>query len=85
MFYVYVIKSLKDGKLYIGYTADLKRRLKEHKTGGSKSTKGRLPFKLLYYEAHISKQDAERREKYFKTHKGKSSLKQILRHGLTNL
>ena len=82
MHYVYVLQSLKDKNLYIGYSSDLKRRLTEHKTGGSNSTKKRLPFKLVYYEAHVSEKDARRREKYFKTDKGKSSLKQILRNGL---
>ena len=83
MFYVYVLKSLKDGKFYIGFSADLRRRLQEHKLGGSKSTRSRLPFKLVYYEAHTSKDDARRREKYFKTSKGKSSLRQMIRNGLT--
>ena len=82
MFYVYVLKSLRDGKLYIGFTADLTRRIKEHNNGGSKSTKSRRPFELLYYEAHKSKEDARRREKYFKTSKGKSSLKQIIRNSI---
>jgi len=76
MFYVYILQSFKDKKFYIGYSSDLKRRLEEHKTGGSKSTKCRLPFKLFYYETHTSKKDAQRRERYFKTDKGKSSLKQ---------
>jgi putative endonuclease len=82
MFYVYILQSLKDEKLYIGYSSNLKRRLEEHKTGGSKSTKCRLPFRLVYYEAHISEDDAKRREKYFKTDKGKSTLKLMLREGL---
>ncbi|MCH7605277.1 GIY-YIG nuclease family protein [Patescibacteria group bacterium] len=82
MYYVYVLLSLKDHKFYIGYSTDLKRRLSEHKTGGSVSTKKRLPLKLLYYEAHTNKEDAHRREKYFKTDKGKSSLKQMLRCAL---
>lgn len=82
MFYVYILLSLKDGKLYIGFTSDLKRRLREHKTGGSKSTKCRLPFKLIFYEAHISEEDARRREKYFKTTVGKKGLKLILRQSL---
>jgi putative endonuclease len=82
MFYVYILQSLKDRKLYIGYTSNLKRRLKEHKTGGSSSTKKRLPFRLLYYEAHANEKDAIRRERYFKTQKGKSTLKQILREAL---
>ncbi len=82
MFYVYVLQSLKDKKLYIGFSTDLKKRLKDHNTGGTKSTKSRRPFKLLYYEAHTSEKDARRRERYFKTEKGKSTLRQMLREAL---
>jgi putative endonuclease len=84
MFYVYVLLSLKDHKFYIGYTNDLKRRLSEHCTGKNISTKPRLPLKLIYYGAHLSKSDAMRRERYFKTAKGKSSLRQMLRDSLSN-
>jgi len=75
MYYVYVLLSLKDNKFYIGFTGDLQRRLKEHNTGKNISTKSRRPLNIIYYEAHLSKADAERRERYFKTTKGKSSLK----------
>ncbi len=67
------IKKEKD-KYYIK-----KRRLKEHNDGKSSSTKSRRPLKLIYYEAHLSKEDAMRRESYFKTSKGKSTLRQIFR------
>ncbi len=82
MFYVYILISLKDKKFYIGYTGDLRRRLKEHNAGKNISTKSRRPLKLMYYEAHLSKADAERRERYFKTTKGKATLKQMLRCSL---
>jgi putative endonuclease len=82
MYYVYILQSLKDKKLYIGYTTDLKRRIKEHKYGGSESTKKRLPFRLVFYEAFILEKDAKRREKYFKTTKGKRSLKLMLADSL---
>jgi putative endonuclease len=82
MFYVYILQSLKDKKLYIGFTSNLRKRLIDHNTGGTKSTKLRRPFRLIYYEAHLSKEDAKRRERYFKTSKGKNTLKQILRNTL---
>jgi len=85
MYYVYVLLSKKDLKFYIGYTEDLDRRLKEHKRGENKSTKGRRPLVFVYAEIHKSKVDAKRRERYFKTDKGKSSLKQMLRSSLDNL
>ena len=78
-FYTHVLFSFKDKKLYIGYTNNLKRRLKEHTYGKNISTSKRLPLKLIYYEAHLSKEDAKRREKYFKTTKGKATLHQIIR------
>lgn len=67
MFYVYILKSLKDGKFYIGYTKDLQKRLKEHNTGKNLSTKSRTPLKLIYYEAYLSENDSKKREKFFKT------------------
>lgn len=82
MYYVYVLQRMKDNNFYIGYSSDLKRRLKEHKAGGSLSTKKRLPFKLIYYEAHTNTEDAKRREQYFKTDKGKSSLRLMIRNAL---
>jgi len=62
MFYVYILKSLKDGKLYIGSTNDLKRRVEEHNSGKSFSTAPRRPFKIIYYEAYVSEGDARHRE-----------------------
>jgi putative endonuclease len=62
MYYRYILKSNKDDSLYIGYTNDLRRRLKEHNTSFSKATKSRLPLKLVYYEAYLSEKDAKERE-----------------------
>lgn len=62
MFFVYILKSLKDNNLYIGYTNNLKRRLKEHNSGGVQSTNLRKPLKLIYYEAYLSEKDAKHRE-----------------------
>lgn len=62
MFFVYILKSLKDNQCYTGYTNNLKRRIEEHNSGKSKSTKPRAQFKLIYYEAYVSEKDAKRRE-----------------------
>lgn len=62
MHYVYIIKSIKDNKLYFGCTSDLKKRFKEHNSGLNISTKDRRPFKLIYYEAYVSKEEAFKRE-----------------------
>ncbi|MBU4339273.1 GIY-YIG nuclease family protein [Patescibacteria group bacterium] len=66
MYYVYILKSLKDKKLYIGYSDNLQRRIQEHIKGKVKSTKNRRPLVLVYYEAYKSKEDAKEREKQLK-------------------
>jgi len=66
MFYVYILKSKKDNNFYIGSTNDLKRRINEHNAGLVFSTKSRVPFELVYYEAYKSESDARRREKNLK-------------------
>ncbi len=66
MYYVYVLKSKKDGSIYIGYTHDLVRRLKEHNNGKNISTKYKSPFEVIYYEAYKSKADARFRENNLK-------------------
>ena len=81
-YYVYVLRTLKDAKFYIGYTTDLRKRLEEHQEGLVTSTKPRAPFELIFFEAYRNKYDAVRREKYFKTSKGKNTLRQMLREYL---
>ena len=66
MFYLYIIKSRKDNKCYIGSTNDLKRRFNEHNNGQVQSTKARIPFELIYYEAYKSENDARVREQSLK-------------------
>lgn len=50
MYFVYVLGSLKDGQLYVGYSDNLKRRQEDHNIGKVKATKNRGPFKLIYFE-----------------------------------
>ena len=81
-YYVYVLLSKLDDKFYIGFTEDLRKRLQEHNDGKSFATKCRRPFELIFYEAYRNKYDALRREKYFKSTKGKTSLKSMLKEFL---
>lgn len=69
MFYVYLLSSKKDHKLYIGYTKNLKKRIEEHNAGKSFSTAYRIPLLLVYYEAFKSERDAIEREKQLKQFK----------------
>lgn len=82
---VYVLLSLKDKKLYIGSTTNLKQRLTDHFHGESKATAPRRPFKLIFCEYFLSKKDALKREKYFKTTAGKKALKLMLRNSLSDI
>jgi putative endonuclease len=84
-YYVYLLKSLKNGNLYTGYTNNLKRRIKEHNDGFVESTKNRTPFDLIYCEACRSHNDALAREKYLKSGMGKRYLKNRLEDYLKNL
>jgi len=84
-YYVYILISLKDDKFYIGSTSDLVKRINEHQKGQVLSTKNRLPFKLIFYEAYLNKYDAIRREDYFKTTKGKQTLRNMLKEWLRTL
>ena len=79
MFYVYVLEAVNDSGFYIGCTKNLKNRMKEHNAGRIKSTKNRLPMKLIYYEASLDRSDAFRREKYLKTTYGRRYVKNRLR------
>ncbi len=75
MFYTYVLKSEKDGKLYIGFTEDLESRIAKHSLGQVEATKNRRPLELVYYEACLNKHKALKREAYFKTGFGRRFLK----------
>ena len=79
MFYTYILESIKNKTLYIGYTSDLKKRFKEHNLGQNTSTKQFLPWKIIYYEAYLEIDDAKRRERYFKTSQGRRMLRQRIR------
>ena len=74
-YYNYVLRSLKDNNLYIGYTKNLKKRMKEHGQGLVSSTKYRRPLVLIYYEVSFNKDSAIHREKYLKTSYGHRYLK----------
>jgi len=81
-FSVYVLLSLKDNNFYVGYTTDLSRRLDEHFQGRNTSTAPRRPFVLMHAENYLAKADAERRENYLKTAKGRRTLRLMLAESL---
>lgn len=84
-FYVYILFSLKDNKLYIGFTSDLKKRFIEHKQGEVVATKNRRPLLLIYYEYFTDMEDAKSRERFLKSGFGRNQLKKELQNTLGKL
>ncbi len=77
MYWVYALKSMTQKYIYVGITNDINRRVNEHNTGRSKTTKSRAPFKLIYSETVKDRREARKREKYLKSGIGKEFLKNI--------
>ena len=71
-----------DSSWYIGYTSDLEKRIIEHNSGKTITTKRKKPWKVLYYELAFNKEDAIAREKYLKSRMGRRYLKNRLKHQL---
>lgn len=80
-YYVYVLRSKKDGKRYIGITNNIKRRINQHNAGRVLSTKSRIPFNQEYIEEFLYRSTARDREKYFKTAAGRRFLDKLIRAG----
>ncbi|TYA75033.1 GIY-YIG nuclease family protein [Seonamhaeicola marinus] len=76
MMLVYVLRSEKDGRFYVGMTSNIERRLEEHNKGRTKSTKGYRPWKLFFFERFDTRLEARKREKYLKSGYGKQWIKE---------
>jgi len=85
MYFVYVLHSKRDKGFYYGYSQNLTQRFEDHTKGHVESTKSRRPLKLVYYEACINRNDALKREKYFKSYRGRQFLQNRLKSYFTGL
>lgn len=77
-FRVYILLSEATGRRYTGSSNDLERRLHEHNSGQSPATRHGVPWRLVYSEPYPTKAEAYRRERYFKTGKGRDELEALL-------
>ena len=77
-YYIYILKSLKNGSFYIGYTNNLRKRLIDHNSGNNKATKPFRPYRLIFYEAFLSRIDAKNREEYLKSGYGRRTINKLL-------
>ena len=82
MFYFYILRSLTNGKLYLGQTSDLKSRINSHNKGENAATKPHMPYKLIFYSGFINEKDAINCEKYFKTTAGWKRLHKMIEYTL---
>ena len=80
MHYGYVLQSESDQGRYIGYSANLRRRLAEHQAGLAFATAYRGPWRLIYYEAYVDERDALGREGFLKCGAGRRHLQKHCRH-----
>ena len=78
MYLVYILKSIKNNKRYIGYTSkQLFKRLNEHDTGSNKWTRKNGSFVIMYFEEYQTKTEAIKREKFLKSGQGRKFLDNI--------
>lgn len=78
-YYIYILYNKSRNFIYIGYSTNLKKRLKDHNMGLAKSTKPYVPLDLIHYEAYRDIKDAKRRESYLKTNRGRTTLMTMLK------
>lgn len=75
-YYTYVLRSLKNGDLYIGSTENVEKRVAMHNGGRVRSTKGYRPWQLLQHEPFATRSEAVLRERFLKNHQQKELLKE---------
>lgn len=78
MYFVYIIKSEKLNRYYIGFTEDIVDRLRHHNSGATKSTKPGTPWKVVYQEEAIDKKSAWLRERQIKSYKGGEAFQKLV-------
>ena len=77
-YWVYALISEKDNRIYVGFSKDVQKRLKEHNSGKTKSTKGYRPWRLIFTKQCTTRVEARELEKYFKSGCGKEELKNMV-------
>ena len=79
MYYIYIIKSIKTEKYYIGYTKNIVERLKRHNGARNNSTRNGIPWELVYCEKILTRQEAYKRELQIKSYKGGEAFKKLIK------
>ncbi len=74
-YFIYILKSEATGSSYVGHTSNLEKRVLEHNSGKSLSTRGKRPWRLVYKEEFPTRSKAASRERHFKSVEGRLELK----------
>ena len=77
-YFVYVLRSKRDGQYYIGSAENVTRRLSQHNRGKTRSLKHRRPLELVYVERFEGSEQARKREKQLKSFKGGEAFRRLL-------
>lgn len=77
---VYILRSKKDGKFYVGMSQNPTKRLEQHNAGKTPSTRHRKPFELCYQESHDSRKQARQREKFLKSYSGADEKQRLVNY-----
>ncbi|MBW6457839.1 MAG: GIY-YIG nuclease family protein [FCB group bacterium] len=85
MYFTYILYSASTDRYYIGYTSDLEDRLRHHNSGGTKTTKRGIPWKIVYNESHGTKHDAVMREREIKKKKSRKHIEYLISQGVHSL
>lgn len=78
MYYLYILCNKETDRYYVGSTSDLKRRLQQHRSGQTRTTRVLKTFELVYKEEYNDELSARNREKQLKSYKSKSYLKKLI-------
>ena len=81
MYFVYILQSLSNSRFYVGHCEALIQRFQQHQRGWNKSTKGRSPWSMPYYETYMTRAEAVRRERELKAKKSVESLRRVIQRG----
>ncbi len=81
MFNLYILKNEQTGRFYVGSTNDLSRRLKQHLSGKTRTTRVLKTFKLVYKEEYNTLLEARNREKKLKSYKSRKYLNWLINNG----
>ena len=78
MFYVYVLRSAKTGRRYVGSCEHLDDRVRRHNAGEAKAARHGIPWKLVHTESFLTRREAMKKERYYKTGRGRDELYRLL-------